>query len=84
MPLILDDPYTEVAPSTKLTLMELLGRAAGSPQVIFLTDQDEVTSWARLEALTGDVALVEPALAEAPAASPAGDAPRAGSTDLAV
>ena len=60
LPLILDDPFTEVAPSTKLTLMELLARTAGSPQVILLTNQDEVASWARLEALTGEVALVEP------------------------
>jgi hypothetical protein len=62
LPLILDDPFTEVAPSTKLTLMELLARTAGSPQVILLTDQDEVATWARLEALTGEVALVEPSI----------------------
>ncbi len=62
MPLILDDPFTEVAPATKLTLMELLGRTAGTPQVILLTDQDEVATWARLEALTGEVALVEPSI----------------------
>lgn len=60
LPLVLDDPFTEVPPSTKLTLVELLSRAAGSPQVILVTDQPEVASWARLEALTGDVALVEP------------------------
>ena len=66
LPLILDDPFTEVAPSTKLTLMELLARTAGSPQVILLTDQDEVASWARLEALTGEVALVEPSISTQP------------------
>jgi hypothetical protein len=27
-----------------------------------LTDQDEVATWARLEALTGEVALVEPSI----------------------
>lgn len=67
-PLVLDDPFTDVAPSTKLTLVELLARAAGAPQIILLTDQDEVASWARLEALTGEVALVEPLLT--PSASP--------------
>lgn len=79
LPLILDDPFTEVAPSTKLTLMELLARTAGAPQVILLTDQDEVASWARLEALTGEVALVEPAIVSQPTqrATP-------GSRDLAV
>ncbi|MCU1370747.1 MAG: hypothetical protein JWO77_1941 [Ilumatobacteraceae bacterium] len=71
MPLILDDPFTEVAPSTKLTLMELLARTAGSPQVILLTDQDEVATWARLEALTGEVALVEPSISTQPVAHPA-------------
>lgn len=62
-PLVLEDPFTDVAPSTKLTLVELLARTPGSPQVILLTDQDEVTSWARLESLTGEVALVEPEVA---------------------
>lgn len=66
LPLILDDPFTDVDPSTKLTLVELLARSAGTPQVILLTDQDEVTSWARLEALTGEVALVEPLIASTP------------------
>ena len=78
LPLILDDPFTEVAPSTKLTLMELLARSAGSPQVILLTDQDEVATWARLEALTGEVALVEPSISTQPAQRPAA------SRDLAV
>jgi hypothetical protein len=79
MPLILDDPFTAVAPSTKLTLMELLARTAGTPQVILLTDQDEVATWARLEALTGEVALVEPSISTHPVARPS-----AASNDLAV
>ena len=84
MPLILDDPFTEVAPSTKLTLMELLARTAGTPQVILLTDQDEVASWARLEALTGEVALVEPSISTHPAARPAAEPAAPRSNDLAV
>lgn len=79
MPLVLDDPFTAVAPSTKLTLMELLARTAGAPQVILLTDQDEVATWARLEALTGEVALVEPSISTQPAQRPG-----ARSDDLAV
>ena len=59
-PLILDDPFADVAPSTRLSLLELLARSAGPPQVILLTNQEDVASWARLEALTGEVALVEP------------------------
>jgi hypothetical protein len=59
-PLILDDPFADVHASTKLSLLELLGRVGGSPQVILLTDQEDVASWARLEALTGEVSLIEP------------------------
>ncbi|MET0727691.1 MAG: hypothetical protein ABWZ76_05280 [Acidimicrobiales bacterium] len=60
VPLLLDDPFRQLDPSMKLLLLELLGRAAGEPQVVFLTDDEDVASWARLEALTGDVSLVEP------------------------
>lgn len=59
-PLILDDPFTAVPSSTRLALLEVLARAAGTPQVILLTEIEDVASWARLESLTGEVALVEP------------------------
>ena len=45
----------------KPLLLELLGRSAGEPQIVFLTEDEDVASWARLEALTGEVALIEPA-----------------------
>ena len=61
VPLILDDPFGGVDPSVKPLLLELLGRSAGQPQIVFLTEDEDVASWARLEALTGDVALIEPA-----------------------
>jgi hypothetical protein len=76
-PLILDDPFDEVPASTRLSLLELLSRTAGSPQVILLTEREDVASWARLEALTGEVALVEPR------AEPR-DAAARGTRDLAV
>ena len=44
-----------------------------------LTDQDEVATWARLEALTGEVALVEPSISTQSAQRPG-----AASRDLAV
>ncbi len=59
-PLLLDDPFVDLASSVKPSLLELLGRAAGSPQVVFFTDDEDVVSWARLEALTGELTLVEP------------------------
>ena len=60
LPLLLDDPFQQVDPTVKLLLLELLGRSAGEPQIVFLTEDEDIASWARLEALTGEVALVEP------------------------
>lgn len=61
VPLLLDDPFQQLDPSVKPMLLELLGRSAGEPQIVFLTEDEDVASWARLEALTGEVALIEPA-----------------------
>ena len=66
LPLLLDDPFHQLDRPVKLRLLELLGRSAGDPQIILLTDDDEVAAWARLEALAGDVALIEPALERRP------------------
>ena len=60
LPLVLDDPFTDLERSVKPSLLELLSRSGGSPQVIFLTEDEDVASWARLEALTGDLAILEP------------------------
>ena len=61
MPLLLDEPFRDLDRSVKPLLLELLGRSAGDPQIVFLTDDEDVATWARLEALAGDVALIEPA-----------------------
>jgi hypothetical protein len=60
VPLLLDDPFQQLDASVKPLLLELLGRSAGEPQIVFLTEDEDVASWARLEALTGDLALIEP------------------------
>jgi hypothetical protein len=61
VPLLLDDPFQQLDRSVKPMLLELLGRSSGEPQIIFLTEDEDVASWARLEALTGEVSLIEPA-----------------------
>lgn len=71
VPIILDDPFRDVEASVKPLLLELIGRAAGRPQVVLLTEDEDVASWARLEALTGEVALVEPDAGHAAAPRPA-------------
>jgi hypothetical protein len=60
VPLLLDDPFQQLEPSMKPLLLELLGRSAGEPQIVFLTEDEDVASWARLEALTGELSLIEP------------------------
>jgi hypothetical protein len=61
VPLLLNDPFRQLDHTVKPRLLELLGRSAGDPQIIFLTDDPDVAAWARLEALTGEVSLIEPA-----------------------
>jgi hypothetical protein len=72
-PLILDDPFVELDPSMKPSLLELLGHSSGSPQLIFLTQDEDVASWARLEALTGALSIIEPTPEHV---GPTGDRPR--------
>lgn len=61
VPLLLDDPFQQLDPTVKPLLLELLGRSAGEPQIVFLTEDEDVASWARLESLTGELSLIEPA-----------------------
>ena len=60
-PLILDDPLRDLTASQKPALLELLVRASTGQQLIYLTEDDAVAAWARLEALTGELAVLEPA-----------------------
>lgn len=73
-PLVIDEPFSELDPSLKPALLELMARSAGSPQVILLTADEEIASWARLEALTGEVSVLEPTPDSAAAPKPAGTA----------
>ena len=61
VPLVLDDPLAGMTISVKQWMLELLGRSAGSPQVVYLTEDDDVAAWARIEALAGTLELIEPA-----------------------
>jgi hypothetical protein len=61
LPMLLDEPLDGVAVSTKQWLLELLARSAGAPQVIYLTDDADVAAWARMQSLTGELAIIEAA-----------------------
>lgn len=60
LPLVVDDPFEDLDPAMKPLLLEMLATAAGSPQLIVLTADEDVTSWARVESMTGELAVVEP------------------------
>jgi hypothetical protein len=62
LPLVVDDPFEGLEPTMKPMLLEMLSASAGSPQLVILTADDDVTSWARVESLTGELAVVEPTL----------------------
>lgn len=59
-PLLLDEPFGAFDPAVRPALLETLLGQAGSPQVILLTNSEDIVSWARLEELTGDLSLVGP------------------------
>ena len=64
LPLLLNEPLAGVSPSVKQWVLELVGRSAGTPQIVYLTDDPDVAAWARIEALSGELAILEPAPAQ--------------------
>jgi len=60
LPLILDDALNGLDATLKAPLLELLVRASEDQQIVFMTEDIDVTEWARLEAMTGAVAILEP------------------------
>ena len=59
-PLLLDEPFATLDPATNPALLELLLEHAGNPQVILLTNDEDVVAWARLESITGALDLIGP------------------------
>lgn len=59
-PLVLDDPFVGFDSGVKSALLELIGEASQTQQILFLTEDPDVAAWARLESLTGALGVVEP------------------------
>src|SRR5690606_847953 len=62
-PAILDDPFHAVPSSVKPELLSAVARPSAGQQIILLTEDPEIADWARVEAMTGDLSIVEPAVA---------------------
>lgn len=60
LPLLADDTFAGLPADAKAILLESLVAASKDQQVIYLTDDEEVAVWARLEAMTGELSIVEP------------------------
>lgn len=68
LPVVLDDPLRLVDSERKYELLELTTRLAERVQLIYLTDDPDVALWARRQAGTGSLTLLEPAAEETAAA----------------
>jgi hypothetical protein len=66
LPVFLDEPFATLDPAVKADLLALLLDASSHQQVVLLTDDESTVAWARLEAMTGAVGVVEPAAAGEP------------------
>ena len=60
-PVILDDPLHAVPSAVKPELLAVIARASASQQIILLTEDPEIADWARVEAITGELSIIEPA-----------------------
>jgi hypothetical protein len=65
-PVLLDETFDQLERAIVPLLLELLPGLVGDLQVVLLTEDEAIASWARLEALAGELSLVEPALAADP------------------
>ena len=57
---LLDEPFGHLEPGLVPALLELLVRSSERQQIVLMTDDAEIVSWARVEALTGSISIVEP------------------------
>ncbi len=60
--MVLDEPFLGLDSNVKEWILDLLVQSAGSPQLVFLTDDADVAAWARKRIVaTGDISMIEPA-----------------------
>jgi hypothetical protein len=72
LPLIVDDPFEGLEPSMKSALLEVLAAHAGNPQVVVVTADRDVISWAQGEARRGRLAFTGPTISDGAIAAPGG------------
>lgn len=60
LPLILDEGFLHLRSDAKWSMLDLLDRLSNKGQVIYLTNDKEVATWARRRATTGSISFLDP------------------------
>ncbi|HEX2849310.1 MAG TPA: hypothetical protein VHN98_02100 [Acidimicrobiales bacterium] len=60
LPLLLDDCFLNLRADAKWQMLDLVDRLAAHAQLIYLTADPDVTTWARRRAATGSISFQEP------------------------
>ena len=62
IPMVLDEPFVGLDIKVKEWILDLLAQSAGSPQLVFLTNDPDTAAWARRRIVaSGDISMIEPA-----------------------
>lgn len=59
-PALLDEPFASLDSGVLPALLEILVTSSEHQQIVLLTDSAAVESWARVEAMTGGIGIIEP------------------------
>lgn len=59
-PALLDEPFANVEQGVLPALLEIMVNSSEHQQIVLLTDSATVASWARVEAMTGVIGIIEP------------------------
>ncbi|UDY33904.1 hypothetical protein [Dermatobacter hominis] len=59
-PALLDEPFQQLDKSILPAMLELLVRSSEHQQIILLSESAAVAEWARVEAMTGAIGVIEP------------------------
>jgi hypothetical protein len=60
LPLVLDECFLHLRADAKWAMLDLVDRLSGGAQVIYLTDDPDVSTWARRRSATGAIAFLDP------------------------
>ncbi|MEA3075709.1 MAG: hypothetical protein QOF60_617 [Actinomycetota bacterium] len=60
LPLLLDECFLHLRADAKWAMLDLVDRLSGHAQVVYLTHDQDVATWARRRATTGTIAFLDP------------------------